>query len=81
MEFSQLIRFVILAVLALTAFAEYEDSFGPSVDVDYFGNYVKKAGPSGPLRFGKRRGPSGPLRFGKRSGQPAFDSHDWAYNN
>uniref|UniRef100_A0A0N4WWU7 Ribosomal protein L18 n=1 Tax=Haemonchus placei TaxID=6290 RepID=A0A0N4WWU7_HAEPC len=28
---------------------------------------LKKAGPQGPLRFGKRRGPSGPLRFGKRS--------------
>ncbi|VDL66431.1 unnamed protein product [Nippostrongylus brasiliensis] len=29
---------------------------------------MKKAGPQGPLRFGKRRGgPSGPLRFGKRS--------------
>uniref|UniRef100_A0A183G1V2 Bradykinin n=1 Tax=Heligmosomoides polygyrus TaxID=6339 RepID=A0A183G1V2_HELPZ len=31
---------------------------------------LKKAGPQGPLRFGKRRdGPSGPLRFGKRSSQ------------
>ncbi|RCN47986.1 hypothetical protein ANCCAN_05925 [Ancylostoma caninum] len=29
---------------------------------------LKKAGPQGPLRFGKRRdGPTGPLRFGKRS--------------
>ncbi|EYC15071.1 hypothetical protein Y032_0038g3614 [Ancylostoma ceylanicum] len=35
---------------------------------EYFVPYLKKAGPQGPLRFGKRRdGPTGPLRFGKRS--------------
>ncbi|VDM70710.1 unnamed protein product [Strongylus vulgaris] len=36
--------------------------------VSSFEKDLKKAGPQGPLRFGKRRdGPSGPLRFGKRS--------------
>ncbi|CAO4369528.1 unnamed protein product [Caenorhabditis nigoni] len=70
MQFSTLFRFAFLAVLAVSAFADYDDSIGTipvAVDLDYFSNYVKKGGPQGPLRFGKRRGPSGPLRFGKRS--------------
>ncbi|CAP35724.1 Protein CBR-FLP-15 [Caenorhabditis briggsae] len=79
MQFSTLFRFAFLAVLAVSAFADYDDSIGTipvAVDLDYFSNYVKKGGPQGPLRFGKRRGPSGPLRFGKRSFHTALAPED-----
>uniref|UniRef100_A0A8R1HY83 Uncharacterized protein n=2 Tax=Caenorhabditis japonica TaxID=281687 RepID=A0A8R1HY83_CAEJA len=72
MHSATLVRFALLAVLAVAVIADYDDPayagvVPVAVDVDYFSNYVKKGGPQGPLRFGKRRGPSGPLRFGKRS--------------
>ncbi|CAB3402813.1 unnamed protein product [Caenorhabditis bovis] len=75
MQFAGVLRFVLLAVLALIVVADFDDnSYGS--DVDFYENYVKKGGPQGPLRFGKRRGPSGPLRFGKR----ASLDNVWEYN-
>nr|CDJ80579.1 Protein FLP-15 [Haemonchus contortus] len=59
-----IVRLLLVLLAAVCIFAEIEDI---TDDSKYFVPYLKKAGPQGPLRFGKRRGPSGPLRFGKRS--------------
>ncbi|CAJ0597655.1 unnamed protein product [Cylicocyclus nassatus] len=59
-----IIRLLFVLLAAVCVFAELEEA---GSEPEYFIPYLKKAGPSGPLRFGKRNGPSGPLRFGKRS--------------
>lgn len=62
-----ILRLLLVLLFSVCIFAEIDDVTN---DSEYFVPYLKKAGPQGPLRFGKRRdGPSGPLRFGKRSSQ------------
>uniref|UniRef100_A0A1I7X731 Uncharacterized protein n=1 Tax=Heterorhabditis bacteriophora TaxID=37862 RepID=A0A1I7X731_HETBA len=58
-------RLLLVVLLVVLVVADIEE---PANEPEFFVSYLKKAGPQGPLRFGKRRGgPSGPLRFGKRS--------------
>ncbi|WKY01161.1 hypothetical protein Q1695_015286 [Nippostrongylus brasiliensis] len=60
-----ILRLLLVLLAAGCIFADIDDAVN---EPEYFVPYLKKAGPQGPLRFGKRRGgPSGPLRFGKRS--------------